>query len=298
MAIIYKISNDINDKVYIGQTTYSLEFRYKQHLREYEKKTQRKLYIAMNEIGIEHFKVEVIEKCNEQELDEREKYWIRYYNSQKEGDNMTIGGNGGSIYDIDDEEVNKLWNDGLTIGEIAKKYGCRTYSISQRLKNNPTYSPQKAVLRSSNKSVYGYDLKGLLLYSFPSANAAERYFTNRQEGDNIAACCRGFQKTAYGLYWSHEKLDKGPVLYQEPYIVNPIIQLDKNGKFIHRYESMAEAKRAMKELGYRRAHIDEVCKHIPGYKTSCGFIWRFAYDDEFDKAIRPDMQVLIDLLDD
>lgn len=297
MAIIYKISNDVNDKVYIGQTIYSLEFRYRQHLREYEKKTQRKLYIAMNEIGIEHFKVEVIEKCKEQELDEREKYWIRYYNSQKEGYNMTIGGNGGSIYDINDEEVNRMWDEGLTIGEIAKKYGCSTPIISNRLKNNPSYSPQKAILRSNNKLVYGYDLKGILLYSFPSANAAERYFNNK-EGCNISDCCRGVQKTAYGLYWSYEKLDKGPVLYQEPYMINPIIQLDKNGKFICRYESIAEARRAMQKLGHKRPHIDEVCKRIPNYKTSCGFIWRYAYDDEFDKAVNPDMQKLIDLLDD
>ena len=54
----------------------------------------------------------------------------------------------------------------------------------------------------------------------------------------------------------------------------------------------------MQKLGYRRPHIDEVCKHIPNYKTSCGFIWRYAYDDEFDKAVNSDMQKLIDLLDD
>nr|DAU46811.1 MAG TPA: intron associated endonuclease [Caudoviricetes sp.] len=298
MAIIYKISNDVNNKIYIGQTTYSLEFRYKQHLRECEKKTHRKLYIAMNEIGIEHFKVETIENCNEQELDEREKYWIRYYNSYKEGYNMTIGGNGGSIYDIDDEEVNKLWNEGLTVGEIAKKYGCRTSSISQRLSGNPSYSVKESIIRSTAKPVYGYDLKGLHLYSFSSAADAERFFTSKSERDNVAGCCRGDQKTAHGIYWSYEKLDKGPVLYQEPFMVNPIIQLDKNGKFIQRYESIADAKRAMKQLGHKRPHIDEVCKHIPGYKTTCGFIWRYAYDDEFDKAVRPDMQILIDLLDD
>lgn len=296
MAIIYKISNDVNDKVYIGQTTYSLETRYKQHLREYEKKTQRKLYIAMNEIGIEHFRIEVIEKCNEQELDEREKYWIRYYNSQKEGYNMTIGGNGGSIYDIDDEEVNRLWNNGLSIGGIAKKYQCSCNAISGRLKSNPAYDGKESSLRSVSKPVYGYDLKGLLLYSFHSANEGERFFNNK-EGDNIAACCRGIQKTAYGFYWSYEKLDKGPILFNEALASCPIIQLDKEGKFIQYFETIKEAKQAMLDLGYKRPHIREVCNHESKYNTSCGFIWRSAYDDEFDKAIRPDMQVLIDLLD-
>lgn len=297
MAIIYKISNDVNDKVYIGQTTYSLAERWKGHKQEYRKRTQRKLYIAMNEIGIEHFRIEIIEKCNEQELDEREKYWIEYYNSQKEGYNMTIGGNGGSIYDIDDEEVNKLWNEGATIGEIAKRYQCSCEAISNRLKSNPSYCGKESNLRSVSKPVYGYDLKGLLLYSFHSANEAERFF-NDKEGDNIAACCRGVQKTAYGFYWSYNKLDRGPVLFNEVLASCPIIQLDKNGNFVQRYETIKEAKQAMLELGYKRPHIREVCNHEPCYKSSCGFIWRSAYDDEFDKAIRSDMQVLIDLLDD
>ena len=63
MGLIYKIVNDVNDKVYIGQTTSSLQTRYQQHLTEARKNTQRKLYIAMNEIGIDHFSIQEIENC-------------------------------------------------------------------------------------------------------------------------------------------------------------------------------------------------------------------------------------------
>ena len=65
MAYIYKISNDINNKVYIGKTNQTIKERWHQHCSDskdrvlYEK---RPLYSAMNKYGIEHFKIEEIER--------------------------------------------------------------------------------------------------------------------------------------------------------------------------------------------------------------------------------------------
>ena len=96
MAYIYKIVNDINNKVYIGKTEFSIEKRFKEHCRDSKKEHQnRPLYNAMNKYGIEHFKIELIEECNNPE--EREIYWIQHFDSYKNGYNATLGGDGKNI---------------------------------------------------------------------------------------------------------------------------------------------------------------------------------------------------------
>ena len=51
-----------------------------------------KLYIAMFKDGVENFSFELLEKCDKNELNEREIYWIDFYRSQEHGYNMTKGG--------------------------------------------------------------------------------------------------------------------------------------------------------------------------------------------------------------
>ena len=64
MNYIYKIWNDINNKVYIGKTSRNLEIRFSEHLwasqRTYK---NRPLYDAMNKYGQEHFFIEKVEEC-------------------------------------------------------------------------------------------------------------------------------------------------------------------------------------------------------------------------------------------
>ena len=101
MAYIYKIINDINDKVYIGKTEFSIEKRFAEHCRDAfrERNEKRPLYSAMVKYGIEHFSIVLIEKTEMPE--EREKYWIKYYNSFEEGYNATLGGDGKKYINYD-----------------------------------------------------------------------------------------------------------------------------------------------------------------------------------------------------
>lgn len=299
MAEIYKIEDDIFHKVYIGQTVYTLEKRYKQHLQKATDLTDKtKLHTAMRELGVEHFFVELLEKCEEKDLDDREKYWIKYYNSQKDGYNMTVGGNGGSIYDIDEKEMRLLWDKGKSLKEIAEFFGCSTQSISQRLQNHPTYSIQEAMKRGSCKKIYCYDLVGLKSGEFDSASDAEAALNGESARgrDNIGACARGEQRQAYGYYWSYEDLDRGPNLFTIKGITCPIIQYTKDGKYVARYESLAEAERAMIKLGYKRPHISEVCQRRTSYQTSCGFVWRYIYDEEINRPLSTPTARLADKL--
>lgn len=94
MGYIYKITNDINNKVYIGQTIRSLSQRWSEHKHSacHLKNNSNYLYNAMNCYGIEHFKIELIEECENSLLNNREKYWIQYFDSLYNGYNATPGG--------------------------------------------------------------------------------------------------------------------------------------------------------------------------------------------------------------
>lgn len=93
---IYKIVNDINEKVYVGKTSNTVEERFKQHINDSTKRKyeQRPLYNAINKYGAEHFSIHLIEECDISIENEREQYWIGYYKGYEEGYNATRGGEG------------------------------------------------------------------------------------------------------------------------------------------------------------------------------------------------------------
>lgn len=97
MGYIYKITNNINGNVYIGQTTGTIEKRFNEHKRDAIKGCQYALHRAMRKYGIDNFSIEEIEECLAEELNDREIYWISFYDSYYQGYNMTIGGSAFSM---------------------------------------------------------------------------------------------------------------------------------------------------------------------------------------------------------
>ena len=98
---IYTITNIQNGMRYVGQTTLSLEERYKAHCTDAKKERnkKRKLYRAMNEFGFNSFVIEEIEAVDEYRLlDFREIFWIAELNTFENGYNETKGGKGTLIY--------------------------------------------------------------------------------------------------------------------------------------------------------------------------------------------------------
>ena len=93
MIGIYKITNNINNHCYIGQSIH-IEKRWQEHQTKYnwEREFKKPLYLAFQKYGLENFSFEVIEECQPSQLDIKEKYWIDYYNSYQNGYNMTCGG--------------------------------------------------------------------------------------------------------------------------------------------------------------------------------------------------------------
>jgi len=91
--IIYKAQNKINEKIYIGQTKFNVQYRILEHLR-YDGNTY--FNKALKKYGIEVFDISIIDTAEtKEELDEKEKYWIKFYNCKApNGYNLTDGGDG------------------------------------------------------------------------------------------------------------------------------------------------------------------------------------------------------------
>lgn len=93
-GILYKLTNEINGKSYIGKTYDTLENRIIGHLYDAKKDRckNRPIYRAINKYGAEKFLVTVLGYFSEEILEEKEIEFIELYNTYKKGYNATLGG--------------------------------------------------------------------------------------------------------------------------------------------------------------------------------------------------------------
>ena len=142
------ITNDLNDKVYVGQTIQSLAKRFKNHCCHTKSDRSENMYIkrAIHKYGKEHFHISLIEEVDAERLDEREKYWIKRFDSYNRGYNLTEGGQV-SKYSADRKLENRVDVDAFVeyiitfkprAKEVAKKFGicyASVYHLVKRLDN-------------------------------------------------------------------------------------------------------------------------------------------------------------------
>lgn len=208
MGIIYIIKNSINEKVYIGQTSRTLEIRWKEYLRHYKYGSQA-IYTAMRKYGIDHFFVEKIEECEEDRLDEREMYWIQHYDSFNNGYNSTLGGRFENMATNRVEEVLQLWEQGNTVNKIVEKTSLNVETVRGYLnKNNIGHSEireraNKAIAKSKSKPVFQYDRNHNFIKEWESTMEIERELGINHR--NVSAVCNGKRKTAGNYFWTYER---------------------------------------------------------------------------------------------
>lgn len=142
VGYIYKITNKLNNKIYIGKTTKDVNRRWLTHLgnsKHYDVTTaafKSFLYLAMQKDGVENFEVEEVEVCTLDILNEREQFWIRELKSNDPniGYNISPGGDGGALFKghkHSQETKQKMSADRM--GEKNANYGNR-WSQSDELK--------------------------------------------------------------------------------------------------------------------------------------------------------------------
>lgn len=200
MTIIYLIKNIINNKYYVGKTSFTIESRFNQHIVDSKKYKDRPLYRAFAKYGIHNFIISEIEQVSESEENDREIFWIKYYNSYgKTGYNATIGGEGKRIYDHD--EVIKTFHNVKLTRIVANIFNMSNDQVRKILKAN-NIEPNLYNIRFDRQKVLCIELN----LEFNSVNDAKKYIESIRPNTvigstKISQVCRGIRKSAYGYTW-------------------------------------------------------------------------------------------------
>ncbi len=96
MGIIYKATNKVNKKSYVGQTKGSLEGRMRGHFHD---SYRSNIYFgnSLKKYGVENFSWTILYECKDCYLDFMEEFFIRVFDTFNKGYNLTTGGEGGYI---------------------------------------------------------------------------------------------------------------------------------------------------------------------------------------------------------
>ena len=186
-VVIYRYVNTINNKCYVGQTS-NPKKRREQHksaaLTELKKSA---FYDAVREFGLEKFRYEVLEIVDIDKRNDREKYWIQYYDSYNKGYNQTVGGIG---------------MDGFKHSEATRKF------ISEIQKGKPSPNKGKHFRHRTqeekdrlSKKVLQYTLDGEFVNEWDSTAECGRNGFNQA---HVASCCRGERKTHKGFTFKYK----------------------------------------------------------------------------------------------
>jgi group I intron endonuclease len=132
MSQIYGIYSAIHNKIiYVGQTIIGYELRFKKHLNQCNKKNSKKIHDTISKYGKENFKPILLLECKTEDLNRKEIEMIEYYNTYRNGCNLTIGGETMSGYNH--KETTKL-----KIGEkLKKRWEKDRDSMLESLKKRP-----------------------------------------------------------------------------------------------------------------------------------------------------------------
>jgi len=103
------IKNIVNNKIYIGQSS-DIQLRWTQHKRDLNNGIHHNCHLqsSWQKYGEHCFEFIIIEECLLEKLDEREIYWINYYDSYNNGYNLDMGGKGCRGYKHTEEELYKM----------------------------------------------------------------------------------------------------------------------------------------------------------------------------------------------
>lgn len=280
---IYKATSATTGKVYIGQTTQTLQERINQHnSHAFGHQYNYHFHNAIRKYGADDFNYEIIEDDikSVETLNERERYWISYYNSYYDGYNSTMGGDG--TVRRDDELIVKLFKEGHTTQEICEITGYnrqtvyKSYGVNGLTEENKKRKNEQIRERCS-RPVDVYSLDGIYMKTFESATVCGRVFGSQ---GLVSAVCRQEENvlSAYGCLFKYSddprdisewvarlknKKDSGRPKKE-------IEQYDSDNNLVCTYESASAAATA---LG--KKDKSNICAAARKGVKAYGYYWRY-----------------------
>jgi hypothetical protein len=198
-AYIYSITDIIlNIIVYVGQHNGNNKYYEGSSLvlSKYKKKYGTKKFR-------ERYKINILEYCDKDKLNDREIYYIKFYNTFNSGFNLTEGGN----------NLSKNTVKGRTFPIKSKKLKGIKRSLDtkhlmkiSKINYKPNILCHENRIKSLSKPVLQYDLDGNFIKEWINGKEAANILNIKSYGD-ISACCLNKQKTAHGFMWFYKKED-------------------------------------------------------------------------------------------
>ena len=270
MYIIYKHTNKINNKCYIGQTIHSLKSRCGNNGSGYKRCT--KFYRAILKYGWDNFTHEIImSNLNKIEANFWERYYISLYNSIDKGYNIETGGK------VEGNQYKKKVYQYDLSGNFIKEYSSSLSAAKEIDINNKDNirSIINTCCLGKCKSAYGYQwsyikkdkiskyknnvIKEINLYQYDLNGNFIKHYTNLL-----------YDKTFYGYYWSEIYLGENIINIKDIIGIKTravkIYQYSLNGDYIKCYNSIKEV---VNEFGKSANSLLN-----PKTKISCGYQWR------------------------
>ena len=287
-GVIYKLTNRLNDKVYIGQTI-NLKRRLAHHL--YASKSiehangKYPISLAIAKFGFEAFDCTILWKSKisedkeaiKKELDEKERYFIKEYDSVNKGYNQTYGGGGLLGYTLPPESLEKVrqGNLGKKLPEWLKEENIKRFAefrkdpkflamLSKRMTgvNNPMYGKH---LKGKDSHMYGKHLSKETKKKISEAKLGKKGTPmSEKHRQKLRDIMTGVPKSKE----HKEKLSKANLGKKHTERRKVILQYDINGDFVKEWECAFDAEKI-----YNDNHINDCCRGIR--KLAAGYQWRF-----------------------
>jgi group I intron endonuclease len=222
-SVIYKISNKINNKIYIGQAKnitkrlYQYKYYFKTNIF-----TNKHLTSAIKKFGLENFEFSILEYVEENNLSEREIYWISHFDSSnnEKGYNKTLGGDGLKAtpeiklkisISLTGKKHTEERNLNQSLSQLNNKHTQESKdklskTNIERFKNIEAREKQGIKLR---KPVIQYSLQGDFIKEWISTREVEKIL--KIDRGTISKCCngKGYYKSAGGYIWKYKIIENG-----------------------------------------------------------------------------------------
>ena len=199
----FDLTNFENGKLYVGQTINTIEYRWNKHIEETYggNKSNSLLHRAIIKYGASSFGICAIEECADTKLNERERYYIKEYDTyytHDKGYNLTWGGEGVTKYS--DDEILYLWNQGYRNCEIARLLNATENTISLRIRALIGEGVAQSRHANSKKiAVIQYDFYGNFIQEWNSASEAEK--TLGLSAGSVSRCCSKQRTNSGDFLW-------------------------------------------------------------------------------------------------